>query len=1043
MLFCAKKSEEADKKKTSSFSHKLSDKGKSFEKEEQKDSSNHKGREVLRAFCLIYTRVCLFSLIFSRRRRMEEFNDPHFDPIHYVNVAARQCFNDEKKKNQNQNLLQANDNVELERLLSELEMRLQLLGEDISLQLERESQLGVKRIPTAIGEIEVLEENVESLTNTVKNISRSLDETEFPSKQSIERLRKIDEVKSRMERARDTLSEAAGLAELMHSVDSVFNGENVSNMADALVRMKRGLAIVGDVPEFADGRDRIAVLESRLESAARPALLRALEMDKGVNMSSTTNMVSSSGSRDSIKFARDARDALRSIGKNESIEGAYAEARVVSPAMEFWVAFEEKTYNDGLIMNESSPPNDNNSNNDKKTDEDAANEAFANFLPQFYDFVISLIEKEVNWTKSTFPEDVATLVSAGVASLHRAIAKKMQKRLDTLCYGSYYGDGANSNTNFSSSTNNNNDGENNADIGADLENMMRCRIATTRYATRLCGALEPCVRRMVTAAMKETASGEDDGTTNALDESYLMSSSDDEDDDFRNMFMSDVDAANGANTDGTSAKGDGSNSANNKKSKKREKVAAAVQKFTEALSTVFIPFVKSEKVFPKLESIKLREEIVSLATSTVDADDFDGDFLAFSAAIEKTCKSASKSAMKSFVSCKEYSSGLETVAAVKSIDDSLTRFVKALEGRLKAVRIAIGLDKNIGGASSSSNKNPEDFIDASLSLLRATKSVPQTFADLDARASATLKQIANESSFANSGGATSDVDLLRAIGGKKHMDIVFSTQSRLDAGRSRTLAIYLEPYAESTSASAFSRNNSKNNDKSGILASAHSVFPRTADAAVQFRDACERLVRDCLLHRVRRELENIENEQIWTKMAAQTAHDLPTFSAYPQEKATNSGEYLLSLPTRLEALVNVVGDDVGSAASASAGIFGNDDEDEDLASIWMERVAEASATIFLERVKSIRRLSEPGAAQLAADLEYFSNVVTALTSRPQRGLLAYMQCASVDADDYARFARETVEQQQQQSAENADSSPEAFIDHRVVKQVAAMRGIAL
>ncbi|CAL6387030.1 unnamed protein product [Bathycoccus prasinos] len=981
---------------------------------------------------------------------MEEFNDPRFDPIHYVNVAARQCFNDEKKKKKNQNhqnLQKANDDndVELERLLSELEMRLQLLGEDISLQLERESQLGVKRIPTAIGEIEVLEENVESLTNTVKNISRSLDETEFPSKQSIERLRKIDEVKSRMERARDTLSEAAGLAELMHSVDSVFNGENVSNMADALVRMKRGLAIVGDVPEFADGRDRIAVLESRLESAARPALLRALEMDKGVNMSSSTTMVSSSGSRDSIKFARDARDALRSIGKNESIEGAYAEARVVSPAMDFWVAFEEKTYNDGLIMNENSPPNDTNSNNDKKTDEDAANEAFANFLPQFYDFVISLIEKEVNWTKSTFPEDVATLVSAGVASLHRAIAKKMQKRLDTLCYGSYYGDGANSNTNFSSnSTNNNNDGENNADIGADLENMMRCRIATTRYATRLCGALEPCVRKMVTAAMKETASGEDDGTTNALDESYLMSSSDDEDDDFRNRFTSDVDAANGANTDGTSAKGDGSNSANNKKSKKREKVAAAVQKFTEALSTVFIPFVKSEKVFPKLESIKLREEIVSLATSTVDVDDFDGDFLAFSAAIEKTCKSASKSAMKSFVSCKEYSSGLETVAAVKSIDDSLTRFVKALEGRLKAVRIAIGLDKNIGGASSSSNKNPEDFIDASLSLLRATKSVPQTFADLDARASATLKQIANESSFANSGGATSDVDLLRAIGGKKYMDIVFSTQSRLDAGRSRTLAIYLEPYAESTSASAFSRNNSKNNDKSGILASAHSVFPRTADAAVQFRDACERLVRDCLLHRVRRELENIENEQIWTKMAAQTAHDLPTFSAYPQEKATNSGEYLLSLPTRLEALVNVVGDDVGSAASASAGIFGNDDEDEDLASIWMERVAEASATIFLERVKSIRRLSEPGAAQLAADLEYFSNVVTALTSRPQRGLLAYMQCASVDADDYARFARETVEQQQQQqSAENADSSPEAFIDHRIVKQVAAMRGIAL
>ena len=968
---------------------------------------------------------------------IEEFNDPRFDPIHYVNAAARQLQKGSSISSTTTSVGGTKEDDALERLLSELEMRLQLLGEDVSLQLERESQLGVKRIPTAIGEIEVLEENVESLTNAVKDISRSLDETEFPSKQSIERLRKIDEVKSRMERARDTLSEAAGLAELMHSVDSVFNGENVSNMADALVRMKRGLAIVGDVPEFADGRDRIAVLESRLESAARPALLRALEMDKGV--SGASNMVSS-GNRDSIKFARDARDALRSIGKNESIEGAYAEARVVSPAMDFWVAFEEKTHNDGLIMNESSP-----NNTDKKTDEDAANEAFANFLPQFYDFVISLIEKEVNWTKNTFPEDVATLVSAGVASLHRAIAKKMQKRLDTLCYGSYYGDGTTSSGAMNSS--NNNDGENNADIGADLENMTRCRVATTRYATRLCRALEPCVRKMVTAAMKESANanGEDNSNTTALDESYLLSSSDDEDDDLRYRFAIDIDHGSGMNADSANAKGDGSdNSANNKKSKKREKVTMAVQKFTEALSTVFIPFIKSEKVFPKLESIKLREEIISLAAATVDPDDFDGDFLAFSAAIEKTCKSASKSAMKSFVSCKEYSSGLETVAAVKSIDDSLTRFVKALEGRLKAVRIAIGLDKSIGSASGKgSSKNPEDFIDASLSLLRATKSVPQTFADLDARASVTLKQIASESSFTKSGGAITDVDFLRAIAGKEHLDLVFSMQSRLDAGRSRALVSYLEPYAESLSASVLSRNNSKSNEES-IIASAHSVFPRTADAAVQFRDACERLVRDCLLHRVRRELENIEKEQIWTKMAAKTAHDLPTFSAYPQEKATNSGEYLLSLPTRLEALVSVVGDDFGADASGSAGVFSNDDEDDDLASIWMERVAEASATIFLERVKSIRRLSEPGAAQLAADLEYFSNVVTALTSRPQRGLLAYMQCASVDADDYARFARETVEQQQQQqSAENADSLSEAFIDHRIVKQVAAMRGIAL
>ena len=70
-------------------------------------------------------------------------------------------FNKEKKKHLQLITRRTKDDVGLEQLLSELEMRLQLLGEDISLQLERESQLGVKRIPTAIGEIEVLEENVE------------------------------------------------------------------------------------------------------------------------------------------------------------------------------------------------------------------------------------------------------------------------------------------------------------------------------------------------------------------------------------------------------------------------------------------------------------------------------------------------------------------------------------------------------------------------------------------------------------------------------------------------------------------------------------------------------------------------------------------------------------------------------------------------------------------------------------------------------------------------------------------------------------------
>jgi len=46
-----------------------------------------------------------------------------------------------------------------------------------------------------------------------------------------------------MEGARDTLQEAAGLAELMASVEDVFATGNIRQMADTLASMRRGLKV--------------------------------------------------------------------------------------------------------------------------------------------------------------------------------------------------------------------------------------------------------------------------------------------------------------------------------------------------------------------------------------------------------------------------------------------------------------------------------------------------------------------------------------------------------------------------------------------------------------------------------------------------------------------------------------------------------------------------------------------------------------------------------------------------------------------------------
>ena len=138
----------------------------------------------------------------------------------------------------------------MEKYLSEVEMKLQLVAEDISLALEEQSVAGLQRIPRAVAEIDRVELESKNLQTRIAGILKRLDEAETGSRASVNLLRDIDAVKGRMDLTRDTLAEAAGLAELMRSADDVFAGGNVRSMAEIVASMRRSLKVVGSVPEF-------------------------------------------------------------------------------------------------------------------------------------------------------------------------------------------------------------------------------------------------------------------------------------------------------------------------------------------------------------------------------------------------------------------------------------------------------------------------------------------------------------------------------------------------------------------------------------------------------------------------------------------------------------------------------------------------------------------------------------------------------------------------------------------------------------------------
>lgn len=147
----------------------------------------------------------------------------------------------------------------------------------------------------------------------VQGLLSALLEAQASSQRCVALLADVDTVKQRMEAARDTMGEVSGLAALMDSVEQVraclycparclasrmprrhgalrvsprrlvvgesqvFAGTDLRLMATTLARMRQGLKVVGAVPEFRHGHQRVAALEDRLESAVSPLLTQPLE----------------------------------------------------------------------------------------------------------------------------------------------------------------------------------------------------------------------------------------------------------------------------------------------------------------------------------------------------------------------------------------------------------------------------------------------------------------------------------------------------------------------------------------------------------------------------------------------------------------------------------------------------------------------------------------------------------------------------------------------------------------------------------------------
>jgi len=773
-----------------------------------------------------------------------EFASSAFDVKQWINVETSRI---DKGHGNNDEGRRA-----IERALAEAETRATLRAEDLARALDEKHADGVRRVPIALREIDRVETLARVLHEDVKAIVMRLDDVETESRASVEALRQLDAAKTRMESARETLQEAHGLADLMSSVDGVFASGNIRTMSETLSRMKRGLAVVGDVAEFADGQDKVNAFEHKLEGIVRPALITALE---------TQNSTA----------ARELRDVLRATGRDGALKSTYAETRVTTRMLKKWKTREREA---AALANGDSA---------------SAQVQNVRLIEDFLKYCSEAIRAEIAWCLMTFPDDAAVLIPVSWCSLHATLETAMTEKLFSL------------------------------------------------HSTQLAP-----VRRAF--------------------ETYV--------DDVGGALMK------LANDTPSSAKAD--------------VVRTAVN---DALMAAVEPFIAVEQRYGDLELTMLRSELeaavnIPEAGSIATSD----DLAAVAHNIVATLPKAIKILNASIGRCTEVTAGVETMSCIQAIESGMEHYVDLISRILRDLREAAGLiDSSAATLKPNTTAAGEEFIRGSLSLLEIVDAVPNAVLDFESNLRGKVLDIRKVlRPTLDSGAEFRDSGKARSL---------ISLSVTAHASRSRKLSIFLDKIADAAAKHSLDS----------------SIVPAGAEHMNALARSAEKFVYDALLGRVSLELKGISRSEIWISKPVVSAYKLPTFSAYPQERMTNAGEYLLSLPQHLDTAHDDAADgDEGRPVIPSEA--------------WIARIAEASADLLLKEVQSIKSLTEQGSAQLAADLEYFSNIVAALALAPPDTLIAWCKCVSTSSGEYGTFAR---------SAESLG------IDARVVNAAAATRGIHL
>ncbi|KAL8554270.1 hypothetical protein ACS0TY_002459 [Phlomoides rotata] len=806
---------------------------------------------------------------------LSAFSEEKFDPKTWINGAVQQRHPQDP----------------VEKHLVDLEMKLQMVSEEIAASLEEQSTAALLRVPRASRDVIHLRDDAVSLRSSVANILQFLKKAEGSSAESITALAKIDTVKRRMEAAYETLQDAAGLTQLSSTVEDVFASGDLPRAAETLANMRHCLTAVGEVAEFANIRKQLEVLEDRLDSMVQPHLTDALNNRK-------------------VNVAQEMRGILIRIGRFKSLESYYTKVHL-KHIKRLWDDFDLRQQASKLA-NERSEVEQVTRSFDSQPNLPII--SFSRWLPSFYDELLLYLEQEWKWCMLAFPADYKTLVPKLLIEAMSSIGTSF-----VSCVNLATGD---------------------------------VIPETKAMAKGILDILSGDLPKGVKIQTKHL---------DALIELHNLTGS------FaRNIqhLFSDSD----------------------------------LQLLLDTLKAVYFPYESFKQRYGQMERGVLSGGIAGLDLRGVSTRIIGVQGVELSETVRRMEESIPLVILlleAATERCISFTGGSELDELILALDDVSLQYITTLQGNLKALRAVCGVDiamDNVGGKKESgsdkkeaashtrrksdfmSNEEEWSFVQGALQILTVADGLTSRISVFEASLKSTLARLSTNLSRSAYGSSLDQ--------NQSHLDDNDGSGGLSTAGKAFVDVAALRLVDAPEKARKLFNLLEQSKDPR------FHALPLASQRVSAFAEAVNELVYDVLILKVRQHFNDLSHLPVWSSVEEPSAYTLPSFSAYPQSYVTNVAEYLLTLPQQLEPLADGISNSDANAEDAQF-----------FATEWMFKVAEGATALYIEQLRGIQKISDRGAQQLSVDIEYLSNVLSALSMPIPPVLATFHSCFSTPTDE--------------------------------------------